>query len=255
MKNLLKKLSLSVLLMTSQLTASADVVVLVHGYLGDVGSWQESGVTRALETHGWQMNSRQLDSKSYYLVNLPSEAPIDVQAEFLKKSLAYVTTDHPDERLILIGHSAGGVVARTVMVKNTDIKIYGLIAIASPNLGTNKAEQALGVSQTPVSMFAPMMGAGTLNRSRQLYRDLVRERPGNFLHWLNNQDHPDAKYISLIRSTETGNSGDSIVPVYSQDLRNVTKLKEVAQSYRIDSGHQLSRRDGDVIVGLLNTML
>ncbi|MCK7500220.1 MAG: hypothetical protein MZW92_65415 [Comamonadaceae bacterium] len=34
--------------------ARADVVVLVHGYLGDAASWEISGAGTALAANGWQ---------------------------------------------------------------------------------------------------------------------------------------------------------------------------------------------------------
>ena len=36
------------------LSARADVLVLIHGYLGGAYSWDESGVTAVLQQHDWQ---------------------------------------------------------------------------------------------------------------------------------------------------------------------------------------------------------
>ena len=36
------------------LSARADVLVLIHGYLGGAYSWDESGVTAVLQQHEWQ---------------------------------------------------------------------------------------------------------------------------------------------------------------------------------------------------------
>ena len=128
---------------------------------------------------------------------------------YIEKILAL----HPRGKLHLVGHSAGGVVARASMVKYPSLNVATLLTIAAPNRGTDAAETGLQVGNSPLSWFTPMMGAGTINRSQGLYRELVRERPNNYLGWLNHQKHPKARYISVVRA-----SGDGWVPVWSQDL-------------------------------------
>ena len=49
------------------------------------------------------------------------------------------------EKLILVGHSAGGVVARLVVLGNNPYRVDELITIASPHLGTVRAAQGLDV--------------------------------------------------------------------------------------------------------------
>jgi len=255
MRTLWLTISMTAVLLFSTAPASADVVILVHGYLGTADSWQNSGVTTALEQQGWQPNPRTVKEKAFYVVNLPSEASIDIQATYLHRFLQQLRQAYPDDRMVLVGHSAGGVVSRLVMVKHPTLKIYGLISIATPHLGTAKAEDALFVSRTPLSWMTPMVGAGTLNRSRGLYQDLVREKPGSLLGWLNQQPHPDAEYVSIIRSNASGQGADNIVPLYSQDMRNVKALKGKAKSYRLDVEHTLSKPDGQAITGVLFEML
>jgi triacylglycerol esterase/lipase EstA (alpha/beta hydrolase family) len=123
----MKRLILSLLLTLSSLPLPADVAVLVHGYLGSAYAWQHSGVNAALVNHGWQMAGiitprgllpAPIDpaANKFYTVELPSMGPVSMQAEVLRNMLGLVARQHPDEAVILVGHSAGGVVARMVLV-------------------------------------------------------------------------------------------------------------------------------------------
>ncbi len=251
-------------------SAMADVLVLIHGYLGDSDSWYESGVADVLEKAGWQdagkvrltpsrkvvfsPKSRRRASRRFYAVDLPSEAPLRIQADILVLYLRAIHRRHPRERLILVGHSAGGVVARLAMVEHPEIPVYALITIASPHLGTEKAEMALTGTMSPLGFIAPLMGAGKLNLSQGLFADLVRERPGTFLYWLNHQKHPKAIYISIVRKKGGILSGDFIVPPYSQDMNHVYALRGKAKTIVTEGGHGLRREDGVLLVRLLKSL-
>lgn len=240
--------------------ANADTLVLVQGYLGDAGSWRATGIVRVLGDYGWRdaghMSARagqiikfpsgQSGKNRVYTIDLPTEAPITLQSRVLARYLAAISNLHKGEPLHVVGHSAGGVVARSALVSNPTLKAATLITIASPNLGTGSAETGLRISNSPLGWFAPMVGAGTLNRSRALYVELVRERPGTFLGWLNRQRHPQTRYISITRA-----NGDDWVPAYSQDLNNVAALRGKAQVVRVAGGHGLGFYDGVTIANLL----
>ncbi|MBF0424480.1 MAG: hypothetical protein HQL66_01480 [Magnetococcales bacterium] len=249
-------------------SAWADVMILVHGYFSDDKSWDESGVTTSLETAGWWDGGRVSTAggsiqervkiptpghPTFYRADLPSEAPIELQASFLKRISDRIFAKHPGEKRILVGHSAGGVVARLLMVLHPELKIDLLVTIAAPHLGTDKAEVASLVGSTPLGMVAPMIGADTLNRSQHLYADLARERPGNFLYRLNHQQHPKARYVAIVRKEGTPLSGDMTVPSWSQDLRRVAALKGQAETVAVVAGHALNRMDGRALVHILRS--
>ena len=69
----------------------SDVLVLVHGYASDAGTWVRSGVSRELQAYGWPPAvipvpnmpdpAQQVANRSFS-VNLPAEAPLLVQAAF-----------------------------------------------------------------------------------------------------------------------------------------------------------------------------
>ncbi len=245
----------------------ADGLLLVHGYFSGVETWTEQGVIDTLATAGWRSGGQLVATptglkrlwrpgkrpeKGLYPVDLPSEAPIALQAKLLAEMMRAVAKRHADERLILVGHSAGGVVARLAMVQNAQPTVHTLITIASPHLGTDKAEMAGMLANSPLSMVTPFFsGADTLNRSGRLYSDLVRERPGSFLHWLNRQPHPQGRYVGIIRKESFAFAGDNTVPDWSQDLGRVAALQGRTEAVHSGGGHELNDGDGALILKIL----
>ncbi len=244
----------------------ADRLVFVQGYLGESSNWQASGIVEQLEKHYWRKGgfyyyqaqelhfkaaTVSLTSDLFYTVELPTEAPVRVQAYYLTQYLKHLRQSAPNERLILVGHSAGGVVARFAMVQNPGLNVSLLITIASPHLGSDLAELANIVGSTPLAFFTPFFGADTLNRSQGLYVDLLPEQPGRFLYELNRQPHPEARYVSIVRNPNTIDGGDLVVPSYSHDMRQVVALKHRAQSYVVNGGHSLNAGDGQLIFDVI----
>ncbi len=245
---------------------AADRLVFVQGYLGESSNWQVSGIVQHLEKNEWRQAGHYyyhekglslkkapatLARNQYYTVELPTEASIRDQAYYLSSYLKHLRQSYPDERLILVGHSAGGVLARLVMVQNPKLKVAQLITISSPHLGSDLAELANLLGKTPLAIFTPLIGAETLNRSQALYQDLLPEQPGRFLYKLNRQPHPKAEYISIVRNPNAADGGDLVVPAYSHDMRNVYSLKQQARSYVVNGGHSLNANDGLLIYDIL----
>lgn len=265
------------LLLATTLPVHADVLVLVHGYLGSDRSWLESGVIETLERNGYPLTGTYYPSQggvvfrptgrhgknAVYTVNLPSTAPIVLQADWLAAYLRDVRKRRPDEDITLIGHSAGGVIARMTLVRQHPAGVVRLITIAAPHLGTWRALQALDAVDTgglpPFSTLRRWevkrrLGSWlyhTLKASRGVLHDLMPPRPGNLLYWLNGQPHPDIDYISIIRSGTFYMPGDRMVPPFSQDMRRVPAIGKRARAYTMAQGHLLSPMDGQVIVNLL----
>ena len=273
----MKKAILSCLILAAAVFAAApraDVLVLIHGYLSGAQSWDASGITTVLERAGWHRTGVFAAGPSgiqlipspgrptphkVYVVDLPSEAPILIQAYLLRQILQTVNQSNPGEPVVLVGHSAGGVVARAALVRGGAKDVKALITIASPHLGTYRAEQALDATDIPFpfSMVTDFFGGETYDtarRSRGLYVDLVRPRPGSLLFWLNTQQHPDLQYFSIVRGETTIMSGDYIVPGFSQDMNNVPALNGRSTRIALGTQHGLEAIDGSVIVNLLAGM-
>ncbi len=257
--------TLILLLSFLSFNVAADKLVFVQGYLGESSNWKLSGIVRQLEAHNWSdggsyfyseqgLGFRQSETSSnnqYFTVELPTEASIRDQSYFLSSYLKHLRKNAPTERLILVGHSAGGVLSRLVMVQNPSLNVSLLITIASPHLGSDLAELANLLGQTPLALFAPWIGAATINRSQELYEDLLPEQPGRFLYELNRYPHPQAEYVSIIRNPDSADGGDLVVPAYSHDMRKVFALKNRARSYMVDGGHSLTASDGALIFDIL----
>ena len=252
----------------------ADVLVLVHGYMSDSRTWEVHGVLPVLAANGWQpaavlsvapggqvpnLGIVQGD-RLVYSVNLMASAPLLVQAQQLAAQVAAVRTRHPDERLVLAGHSAGGVVARILVLNGNPYRIDSLISIASPHLGTSRAADGLDlVDFNP--FFCPGPGVefmkevlvgdeyDYLKYSRATLVDLLPAESGNVLAWLNQQPHADINYYAVVRGAPYG--GDNVVPAYSQDLNNVPALRGRARLIPTPAGHSLNPADGQLLADLI----
>jgi len=253
-------------------TAIADVVVLIHGYHSGASAWETSGVSSILQENGWSRaglyapsgrtmqffsgsatNSR---NKSV-VVDLPSEAPVAIQADLLNQVLNDIRLRYPSEAITLAGHSAGAIVARTVLVRGNAAGVNRLITIAAPNLGTERTVQALNVTDIPwpFSMAADLFAGEdyhTVKRSRHLLIDLLPATPGTYLGWLNTQPHPELEYIAIVRGQNLTMSGDWMVPGISQDLNNVVAIAGQAKVISVPSTHELSPLDGAMLSSILN---
>ena len=257
---MLNKLILTlIVLFALPLNTIADVLILVSGYQNGGHSWRTHRITHTLITNGWSdggnfylaPNGARLDlppassSHRFYTVELPSEAPIPYQAKYLNTYIDAVRAIHPEDRLIMAGHSAGGVLARYVMVTRPSINVDTLITIASPHSGTDTAELAESIANSPASWFTPMFGLNTINRSKGLYHDLGRPDNNNLFGWLNTRQHPQARYISIIRSN------DEWVDARSQDMNRVPALAGQSTVVISNGSHELNQGDGILLSNIL----
>ena len=232
---------LMLLLVAAPAVARGEALILIHGYLSDAGAWHAAGITTHLEAAGWRdggelrttpagvqsSKGRVAGSKRYYTVALPTEAGLLRQLRHLEGYMAFVTQRHPYESVTLVGHSAGGVLARLYIVRHPGTEVSTLITIASPHLGTGSAE----------------MGA------------LVRERPGSLLFWLNRQPHPKARYISVVRREDSLlGLGDLVVPTWSQDMNNVYALRGRVSTLAVSGLHGLQAADGQLLLRVLRRL-
>lgn len=251
--------------------AHADVMLLVHGYLGDADSWEESGINSELHQRGWARAGMFRGSPSgpqlfvtehnnaknlVYVATLPSQAPVIVQADVLKNIIDIIRQMHKDSDIILVGHSAGGVVARMAMIRHQLKNIKALITIASPHIGTGRADQALDITANhgPFNMVKSFVGGSdydVLKHSRGLMFDLRYPQPGNMLYWLNSQPHPAIHYSSIIRTDNNGAAGDYFVPGFSQDMNNVPALKGSSSTYITPTTHFLTPQDATTIISII----
>jgi len=250
-------------------TIKADVLVLVHGYMSGAKVWETTGISEVLQKNGWGRagvlfpqtglslaSAYPATKNKTYLVDLPSLAPLGLQASLLKRALLGIEITNPNEKIILVGHSAGGVVARMTLVQYGVGQVVKLITIAAPHSGTGKALEALNFTHSsgPIGMIKSFFGGGryhAVRSSTPLLRDLSPPATGNILAWLNFQHHPQIDYISVVRAGAFGFSRDTIVPASSQDMNNIPALAGKSAVIRVATGHLLSIQDGLGLVQLL----
>lgn len=249
--------------------ARADVALLVHGYLGNAGSWEASGVNAALAANGWQRAGIIVPGylgpllpppfasgpRKSYALELPSTAPLAVQTDVLLRALRALEDRHKGEAFTLVGHSAGGVVARMALVRGGAGQVKRLITIAAPHLGTERALEALDATHSggPFQIIKDFFGGRTYHAVKDSWPvllDLAPAVPGSTLFWLNAQPHPEIEYVSVIRGAAYG-LGDDLVPGPSQDLNNVPALRGRARSPVAAAGHGLSPLDGRVLADIM----
>jgi len=248
------------------MSARADVLVLVHGYMGSAASWEASGINQVLEANGWARAGIQVGPQlipgpgikaknKVYAVELPSLAPMMIQADQLQLALQQIAARHPGEPITLAAHSAGGIVARVALVRGGVPNAKALITIASPHLGTLQAVAALDATDDsgPIGWIKDFFGGDlyhTVKASWGALLDLTPAAPGNLLFWLNQQPYPDIRYVSILRTGPVG-LGDELVPVFSQDMNNVPALRGRSERIPANTGHALLPEDGEMLVKLL----
>lgn len=249
--------------------SQAKTVVFIHGYMAEGSIWQYSGVVERMRQNGWPFAGRYGFNKNLQViqdvkkqkrnatvtVELPWEVSIADQAELLNRYLQAIYRNRP-EPIVLVGHSAGGVVARFGLVEYGARNVASLITIASPHLGTPMAELAMLASASPLGVIMQDLGDSTLLKSRKLFMDLIPARRGSFLGWLNQQPHPDINYYSIIRAAEPVDlkrydQADLVVPADHQDMNNIPSLKGKSVRVTSDGGHALVARDANRVLKLL----
>jgi len=261
------RLLLFISLLFSVFSVQAKTLVLVHGYMSDSMSWRHSGFTQPLRNAGWQdgggygyssqsmllPRALYLKGNVFFSVELPSQATLQVQESLLARYLAHLYSQR-QEPITLVGHSAGGVVARLYTLNPSHQPINGLITIASPHLGTPTANIAHLAGDSPLGMMASIVGGEELRNSRGLFSDLKEEKPYNFLFLMNRQPHPDIQYASIIRINKilsSPNNFDFIVPPSSQNMNHVWALRNRSGVVATTDSHSLSGQDGFLTMNIL----
>ncbi len=256
-------------------SVAGDSVVFIHGLSGNTHSWSKKGIINILYQDGWQVAGEAfydyrygihlkkhagITDKNLFLLTVPSRAAIGRQAQIVEYVLERINELVPDDNIHLVGHSAGGVVARLIVVNNKFPKIKSLITIATPHFGTRRAEMALDFADLPfpLNIMAETGGGREYDKfqsTQGLFRDLIRPRPGTFLHWLNWQQYPDINYYSIVRKHKSIISKDFMVPSLSQNMALLPTLHNRTKTYWVGKSHALSAKDGLALKRILREVI
>lgn len=265
------------LLLSLTLPVQAEVTVLLHGLMGSSSSWERSGAADALQEMGWEragrvepggptgvLHSSPMTSprgnRLLYLADIPSLIPLEQQSELLEELLLAISSNHPQEPIFLVGHSAGGVVSRMTAVRNRVPQLRGLITIATPHLGSPYANLAYELATLPYPLrLLPKLVAHdkyqVLRKSRPMIKGLTLAKPGTLLHWLNQQPHPEIEYLSIIRRQSPSRAREALVPFWSQDMNNIPALGRRSMTLSTHAPHPITQADGYLLGALLNRLV
>lgn len=219
----------SIIILLSQI-AVANTVVLLNG-MTETNTWKSTNISANLSKE-----------HKVTVIRLPYRESIQFQSSYLNDALKKI-----DGGVILVAHSAGGLVARNVLVRTKNPKIKSLITIASPHSGSDLAVYgAILNDQIPFgNMFSRIMlpaEASAYKPLRQLKNKSV------FLRDLNNRHHPNACYISIVKTG--GYINNSYANIASQNMNNVSGLISSGNFSGLqysNTGHSLHPSDSAII--------
>ena len=80
-----------------------------------------------------------------------------------------------------------------------------------------------------------------------MFFDLSPNRTDNLIGWINYQEHPQARYYSIVREDTNDHLHDYVVPSWSQDMNDVYALRGRSNTYQIKGLHGLSEKDGEIL--------
>jgi triacylglycerol lipase len=115
--------------------STALPVLLVHGYGCNGGYW------------GKLCETLEFERISHRAVNLePVLAPIDEYVPQLREAIAGFLRETRSERVIVLAHSMGGLVARALLREDPQAPVAHVITLGTPHRGTGLANHGLGLN-------------------------------------------------------------------------------------------------------------
>lgn len=108
-------------------------LLLIHGYGCSRGAWW--WLRRRLEAAGWTVATINLE---------PIYTSIDNYVEPVSRRIDEVLAQTGSERLILVGHSMGGLVARAVLRRYGSARVACLVTLGTPHGGSRLARFGIG---------------------------------------------------------------------------------------------------------------
>jgi pimeloyl-ACP methyl ester carboxylesterase len=111
-------------------------IILLHGFFHNRGCFF---------VLFWRL--RRYGYKNIYPLNLkPTTASINVSGDKLAVAIEAISQTAGNRKVIVVGHSMGGLVARACLKSHPDVPIFKLITVATPHIGTRAAWLGYGES-------------------------------------------------------------------------------------------------------------
>jgi len=217
---------ITILLLLSSFYANASTIVLLNGLS---------------QNNDWRLNNIDTNLSKYHKVEtirLPYRESIQYQSQFLNEALKKIQGD-----IIIIAHSAGGIVSRNVIVRGNNKNIKSLITVSTPHLGSDLATYGsiLNDKMPFGNMFSRVMLPNEASASIPISQ--LKNR-STFLKSLNSQKHPNLCYVSIIKTG--GYINNAFANIHSQDMNNIPGFVNSGQKsllIRSNTGHGLDPSD------------
>jgi triacylglycerol lipase len=123
-------------------------LLLIHGYQVNRGFW--FWLRPKLEASGWVVATLNLE---------PACADIDDYADLVSRRIDEVLAATAAPRLILVGHSMGGLTSRAYLRRYGDGKVARLVTLGSPHHGSRLALAAWGSNGRQMHIGSPWLAA------------------------------------------------------------------------------------------------
>lgn len=115
--------------------AGSRIVLLVHGYACNGGVWAH--YVRWFEAAGWRVHTISLE---------PIFGTLEDISAALEVRIAAIAREHPGERIDLVCHSMGGLVARAYVARCGRDRLRKIVTLGTPHRGTTLAALGLGAN-------------------------------------------------------------------------------------------------------------
>jgi len=235
-----------------------EPVILIAGYGNGADIWEKEGFTSFLKNKDsliyggvWNILRCRNDSINIKIADTFSVAfsdstgNIDKLADELTEIIDFITQKTGANKVVLIGYSMGGLIARRYLVQTeNNHKVKALVTIATPHKGSYLANVLYGgelILGGTESVIVNIMSS-LLNRpiKGEAISQMIQSGKESFLVKMNNKTHPtDIQYHSIIAQStlssklkwiykKTGIAtydGDYVVSCQSQSMSNVAGIK------------------------------
>lgn len=161
------------------------VLLLIHGFGCNRGAW-------------WWLR-RQLEDAGYAVATLNLEPPyieIDHYVAAITARIEAACKESGTERVTLIGHSMGGLVARAYLERHGADRVEAVVTLATPHSGSLLARMGLGANSRQMEYNSPWLKTLWLQRP-QVPMVSIRNSHDNFVIPQDSQRFPGADDVEL----------------------------------------------------------